>query len=223
MPPERVTRDLLKRLVTHGQKQLREAAGNPIYRTLGDARLRPVPDRERAERLLNELGDSEINVPPDDDTFFLMPRDRRNSNRISLLRVVARENLSEFRLYVLTLLRADEGVKQISFRFEGPESVAQGADTVGRHDFWHAQPTRDLRGAAGIEGLPDWVPQDFPAFPLDAKDAPSVAVSMMIAVYGLQAARDMVRSFQTISGLEAALSPLHFYDYWRKPESATDD
>lgn len=81
-------------------------------------------------------------------------------------------------------VRSDSASNPRAFadRYEQPEGS-------GRHDFWHAQPMGEFRlhdkSSRTLERL-FGMPDDTPAFPLDAQKPVDLLVSLMISLYGLK-------------------------------------
>lgn len=69
----------------------------------------------------------------------------------------------------------------IAFRFECAERPGT------RHEYTHVQLTRDLHVAGrpiGLDGIPDWLPDSYPAFPIPARDSLELFLAMATAVHG---------------------------------------
>lgn len=105
-------------------------------------------------------------------------------------------NLSNYqaRLQVVLFVggvAATHGARAFAYRYEPPEGSG------GRHHFWHAQPTFELRLASGsmvsLPGLLDnWRPRDTPAFPLDAEEPTDLLLCLLISLYGRKDAGQMI-------------------------------
>lgn len=73
----------------------------------------------------------------------------------------------------------------IGYRFESPE----GGD---RHNYFHAQPIRSFSlNGDNLPCCPNWLPDKYPSFALDAQNIPSLFVSLLISLYGLNFKREL--------------------------------
>jgi len=88
-------------------------------------------------------------------------------------------SIPQVRLRLALFLFDDtENVAAIGYRFESPEGE-------GTHHYYHAQLIRDLdRGH--LLPCPAWLPTRQPAFALDAENALTLVVCLLIALYGLE-------------------------------------
>jgi hypothetical protein len=65
----------------------------------------------------------------------------------------------------------------LGFRFEPAQ--------LGTHDYGHVQMNRKMmRESVEVSGLPGWVPESYPAFPLRTSDPLEMFLSMATAVHG---------------------------------------
>lgn len=69
----------------------------------------------------------------------------------------------------------------IGFRYESPEGV-QG--DRGKHAYHHAQLLRAVRGCRISVGVPEWVPESVPAFPIEAGSARELFLCLLLSLYG---------------------------------------
>jgi hypothetical protein len=75
------------------------------------------------------------------------------------------------------LLLLCEANNCLGFRFEPAQ--------LGTHDYGHIQLNRKMLGQTlPVEGLPDWVPESYPAFPLRTSDPVEMFLSMATSVHG---------------------------------------
>lgn len=88
-------------------------------------------------------------------------------------------SIPEVRLRLaLFLFDERQNVAAIGYRFESPEGE-------GTHHYYHAQLIHDLDQGHSLP-CPAWVPTTQPAFALDAENALTLFVCMLIALYGLE-------------------------------------
>ena len=71
----------------------------------------------------------------------------------------------------------------LAFRFETPSEAGPKGEP-GLHHFHHMQLTRTLRPFGDVHGVPPWIPESFPTFPLDADTPLGLMLSMLLALYG---------------------------------------
>lgn len=99
------------------------------------------------------------------------------------------------------LIRGFQGLKPygVGFRLETPHGQ-------GRHDYYHAQPVRDLGWAPAIE-CPSWLPVKEPSFPLLARSPVALMLCLMLSLYGLKYCWEFVSQYQ-VWNLEEAMRQL---------------
>jgi hypothetical protein len=100
-----------------------------------------------------------------------------------------------------------------AWRFESPGQ--HGASSLGDHAYYHAQPCRLLRthrsGEVLLKHEPAASSADVPTFPLDAQDALSLLVAMLVTIYGRRDAFLLIRE-SAIPELETALADMRTLD-----------
>ena len=109
---------------------------------------------------------------PAQDRFFPMPR-KPEARRLELCFFRMRKDAS-FELFVVVDLE-----NCLGFRFEPADGE------FSRHNYPHVQfcrrlLTRDLRPA----GVPDWLPDSYPAFPLPYSDPTRLFLAMLTSIHG---------------------------------------
>ena len=92
---------------------------------------------------------------------------------------------------MLVCLDGNQDPYGIGFRMETPESMNQttnATDSVGIHDFHHAQLIRTFGQSKLDDKLrvcsPDWLPTTQPSFPLPAKCAVTLLLCLIVTLYG---------------------------------------
>ncbi|MDE2921797.1 MAG: hypothetical protein OYL92_17030 [Acidobacteriota bacterium] len=110
--------------------------------------------------------------------FIPMPEGGRGFERSFFLPSIVGDRLKALTLFLLVnRARRDS----IAFRFE----CAERSGT--RHGYTHVQLTRDLRIAGRpdrLQGVPEWLPESYPAFPVPARDSLELFLAMATAVHG---------------------------------------
>lgn len=163
MPQHALLSELMKEYALHGIRQWRDV----------DLDL-----RNRANMCLgNRVVDTEPELHyqigrPSHKKFFPMPRGSYRSDlKYCFFRT---ENGISFLLYILV-----NDTNSLILRFEP-------ADEPGwNHDYAHVQFCReDLGGGIVPLGIPDWIPDSYPAFPLPSSEPLKLFLSMITAVHG---------------------------------------
>lgn len=70
------------------------------------------------------------------------------------------------------------GDKNMGLRFEPADSAASP------HDYAHVQFCRRFRGGVKPTGIPTWLPQSYPAFPLPSSESLQLFLAMLTSVHG---------------------------------------
>jgi hypothetical protein len=82
----------------------------------------------------------------------------------------------------------DNDLAAIGCRFEPPEGP-------GIHNYYHAQIFRAFHpGGKELPCCPTWLPESWPAFHLKADDPVTLLVSMVISLYGLGLAGQLLQT-----------------------------
>jgi hypothetical protein len=79
----------------------------------------------------------------------------------------------------------------VGYRFEPPESA------TGLHCYYHAQPIRVFAGKA-LPGLPPWIAESTPAFPLDAADPARLVLCLFVSLYGYESLTELMSGVGTM-------------------------
>jgi hypothetical protein len=127
--------------------------------------------------------------------LYLSPNPGQGTDtKLTFLPVVAvRCNFSgerpEVRLNVaMAVMKADGDIRVLGFRYEAPEGSGDGL-----HDFYHAQLIQSFV-TEGAHSIPlnrsgadiDWIPTTQPSIPLDACCPVTLALSLLVSLYGLR-------------------------------------
>jgi hypothetical protein len=117
--------------------------------------------------------------------FFPMPNKNQGKHIEQCLFSLRRvdDNRTSFDL----LLLCHNG-SWLGFRFEPP-------DEIGSHGFSHVQMCRKIKShdaSEEVEGLVDWVPDHYPAFPLRASDPLQMFLSLVTSIHGYPGGVDEV-------------------------------
>lgn len=96
---------------------------------------------------------------------------------------------TDFKVRVM-LVRGFQGLKPygVGFRLETPHGE-------GRHDYYHAQPVRDLGWPPAVE-CPSWFPVKEPSFPLLARSPVGLMLCLLLSLYGLKYCWEFVNQYQ---------------------------
>ncbi len=89
-----------------------------------------------------------------------------------------------FRIYaLLTILDENCNLQSLAIRFETDEGDLSLGDSLGSHDFCHAQLCNCINKR--VKGVtPQWVPDSQPSIPLDADNQVSLVLCMLTSLYG---------------------------------------
>lgn len=67
----------------------------------------------------------------------------------------------------------------LAFRFEQAHRRRKT-----RHGYGHVQMSRKMKGTIEVEGIPEWLPDSYPAFPISTSDPLRMFLAMATAVHG---------------------------------------
>jgi len=140
----------------------------------------PVFDERELEKLLSQKKPPVADFGDRRKVLFLEPiTGSRCMVPILSLRYDFSRSIPEvgFRL-ALFLFDETKGLAALGYRFESPQGE-------GTHHYYHAQPIRDLDWGHSLP-CPAWLPTTQPAFALDAKNALTLLVCLLITLYGLE-------------------------------------
>jgi hypothetical protein len=86
-----------------------------------------------------------------------------------------------------------ETLQAIGYRFETPHEQE-------RHHYYHVQPIKGFERDNNRWNLPgtEWVPTDYPAFPMDAQDPIELLVCMLVSLYDLAIIKNLEGKFKTL-------------------------
>ena len=113
--------------------------------------------------------------------LYLEPLENMRAIPIMTFQFDFSTSIPEVRLQLLLFLRdSDDEIVSVGYRFETPEGE-------GKHDFYHVQPIKTVRtqGQDRPHEGPDWVPDDYPTFPVDADDPVGLLISLLVSLYNL--------------------------------------
>ena len=177
--------DKVQNLPEKAQKIHQRAAEK--YRKIGSRELEAILTRgePKTVSLLNCRGF--VYLPPIDKGGWLVPilsveyNYSADNPQVSL----------KVALFLLVEVAGKENLRAIGYRFETPH----GGD---RHNYYHVQPI-DGFGHSDRWKLPgtDWVPTDYPAFPIDAQDPIQLLISMLVSLYDHAFVQDIQGQFKT--------------------------
>lgn len=118
--------------------------------------------------------------------FFPMPNKNHGKHIEQCLFSLRR--IDDSRTSFDLLLLCHDG-QWLGFRFEPP-------DDIGSHGYSHVQMCRKIKahgaGDDDVEGLVDWVPDHYPAFPVRASDPLQMFLSLVTSVHGFPGGVDEV-------------------------------
>ncbi len=124
--------------------------------------------------------------------WMFLPAPTDGPLRIPVLNVLwwrdAEPHRVSYQIAVFYPCREDEPLARV-WRFESPE----GADSI--HGYFHAQPGHALRTSRGDIEVPTAdpkIPQGAPTIPVDADGELELFVALLVAVYGLREAADLI-------------------------------
>lgn len=142
-----------------------------VYHGFGDREL---------EGLLSKQNSPVVDFGDHGKVLFLEPiAGPRCMIPILSLRYDFYRSIPEVRLRLALFLFDDTGrVAAIGYRFESPEGE-------GTHHYYHAQLIRNLDHGQSLP-CPAWLPTTQPAFALDAENALTLVVCLLITLYGLE-------------------------------------
>lgn len=164
-------------------------------------RYRPVTGDIELSRLLPTTANPESNFR--DGWLYLKPP----PNTEWLLPVIAarfdyRRSIPSAHLELgLFRFKADDATPVgVGYRFEAPEGP-------GQHSYYHAQPLAKLGSDDARSELPTWLPQSTPAMPVDAVDSVTLAMCILISIYGM----DVLRDLGSLTMAYASIVKMHAY------------
>lgn len=90
------------------------------------------------------------------------------------------------------LLVKDENCLGLRFEF--------GHEPDSSHDYSHVQLSRDIvRGGFQIGGVPNWLPDSYPAIPVRARDSLEMFLCVCVSVHGFSGDSGMKQTFRELS------------------------
>jgi hypothetical protein len=169
-------RDLLKRVLIDLDRQGRQemAASPPHYEEelWRDLQAKTVSEVELENGLSRDVVDFK-------GYWLALPLDPSQTWR-PILWVEIDFTRSTARFQVV-LSSVKEAGRTLGFRFETPDNDS-GA-TPGVHHYHHMQLSTEVRPRGPAWG-PPWFPKSFPTFPLDASTPVSLALCLLLSLYG---------------------------------------
>lgn len=155
--------------------------------------------RQRASQCLGaNIADNEAEAAVTINTVY-SPVGDPSTNHIRFIPMPKQNRRGIERCFFLPIRRWTSGVCNMSFdlfmlisqrnclafRFES----AHGHRS--RHDYSHVQPSRRLLLRTIIpNGIPQWLPESYPAFPIPARDPLGMFLSMTVSVHGYRGGMD---------------------------------
>ncbi len=130
-------------------------------------------------------------------TWLFLPVPRKGSLRLPILNVIYdyAKNPAEIRMQAAIFYSANDETLAMGWRFESPECSGEQGEQSS-HGFYHAQPSHSLRTGSRAYDLPiadSRTPDGLPTFPLDAADEVDLLVCLLLSIYGLKEASELVR------------------------------
>jgi hypothetical protein len=126
------------------------------------------------------------------DQWIFLPAPTDGPLRIPVLNILwfrdVEPNRVSYQLGVFYPRAEGEPLARV-WRFESPE----GADSI--HGFFHAQPghaLRTMKGDIEVRTADPEIPQGAPTIPVDADGELELFVALLVAVYGLTEAKDLI-------------------------------
>lgn len=212
VPENEVLKALLKEVFSRGESERRR---QETERRKGSTVLElpaafTTVALEDGIRTLESIGrDASLIAPAGAGRFFRLALNHEGA--LPLLRLhcdidPSTQTIRMFRLYVALISK--QGL--LGIRFEMPESGPYGNDDFGRHNYYHAQLTKRIDGTVVAPDV--WLPEHYPAFPLDAFGPASLVATAIIALYGMVEAHDVMgKAARWKGGFRDALEKMHVY------------
>ncbi len=158
----------------------------------------PTNDKALEELLLRMPHVGEVHSQ---GTWLFLPAPRKGSLRLPILNVIYDydKDPAEIRMQAAIFYNAGDEALAMGWRFESPERGGERGEQSA-HGFYHAQPSHSLRTRSGQYELPvadARIPDGRPAFPLDAADEVDLLLCLLLSIYGLKEASELVRDAST--------------------------
>jgi len=158
--------------------------------------FRKVSSRE-LEALLNTGAPSKVNLI-DNNAFICLPPIEKGDCFVPILCVeydyslVVPELHLRIALFLISEGDGDETLKAIGYRFET-------AHTRDRHHYCHLQHINKLgqRNRYTLPGV-EWIPTEYPAFPIDAQDPIQLLVCMLVSLYDVDIIKNLEGKFKSL-------------------------
>jgi hypothetical protein len=153
----------------------------------------PINDKALEDMLSRTPDAGEVHCQ---GTWIFLPAPKKGSLRLPILNVIYDydKKPAEIRLQAAIFYDFDGEALAMGWRFESPESRGEGGEQSS-HGYYHAQPSPSLRTHRGWYELPAAdrrIPDGLPAFPLDAADEVDLLLCLMLSIYGLKEASELV-------------------------------
>ncbi len=174
-----VERDLLKTVVldldAQGRRDISEVpplAGDKLWASLSG---RSMAETQLEQSLTQDAVDFE-------GQWIALPIDKSKTWRPVLWMKIDLTRATPTNLQIV-LVNVKDRDAALAFRFETPSEAGPKGEP-GLHHFHHMQLTKTLRPFGEVHGVPGWIPESFPTFPLDAGTPFGLVLSMLLALYG---------------------------------------
>lgn len=153
----------------------------------------PINDKTLEELLSREPHTGDVHCQ---GTWLFLPAPRKGSLRLPIINVIYDYNRdpAEIRMQIAIFYKASDEAFAMGWRFESPEHGGEEGEQSA-HGFYHAQPSHSLRTLSRHYDLPvadAKVPDGQPAFPLDATDEVDLLLCLLLSIYGLKEASELV-------------------------------
>ena len=178
--------DNVQNLPEEAQKIHQSAAGK--YRKINSREL---------EAILTQ-GESKTLSLLDSNAFIYLPPVTKGGCFVPILCVEydfdAETPIISLKVALFLMVEKDgkDSPQAIGYRFETPHHQ-------GRHHYYHIQPI-DGFGRSSRWKLPgtEWIPTDYPAFPIDAHDPIELLVCLLVSLYDLAIINNLEGKFKTL-------------------------
>ena len=121
-----------------------------------------------------------------ENSLFMFLEPTKDMKILPLVTLYSSDDWREFRLYALlatTDPMSDDNLQTLAIRFETDETRHRKTNSIGAHDFCHAQLCNYI--SKKVKNVtPIWVPDSQPSIPLDADSQETLVLSMLTSIYG---------------------------------------
>ena len=167
--------------------------------------LKPIK-AEDIKKFFSPSDTANVNFFKEDKILYLPPmnKDAEDAEFVPIFSLCCNlsrdQSVARFRVILVTLDRNEKTkLNGIGFRMETPEGTdqndsANGNDSTGIHNFYHAQLIQQFTpkqfGNILQSECPNWLPESQPSFPLPADCPVTLLLCIMITLYGWEYYKD---------------------------------